>query len=168
MTPLSAPEALDDAHEVENFDCGEVALDNWLKRRARANQLTGASRTFVIRRSSAVIGYYALAAGAIASSEAPSRVRRNMPDPIPVFILGRLAVERREQGNKLGSLLLRDAALRTLKAAEFGGVAGMLVHALSEPARQFYLNRGFLECPNSPMTLVVRIRDLAAIIGATK
>lgn len=168
MTPLALPEALADAHDVDAFDCGEETFDRWLKRRARANQLTGASRSFVVRRGAVVVGYYALAAGAIASSEAPSRLKRNMPDPIPVFILGRLAVDRREQGNKLGSLLLRDAALRTLKAAEFGGVAGMLVHAISEPARRFYANRGFVECPNNPMTLVVRIKDIAAIVGATR
>jgi GNAT superfamily N-acetyltransferase len=164
LTPLSAPEALDEAHDVDDFSCGEPTLDAWLKRRARANQVSGASRTFVVRRGARVVGYYALAAGAIASSEAPGRLRRNMPDPIPVFILGRLAVDRGEQGNQLGSLLLRDAALRTLKAAEFGGIAGLLAHAISGPAQRFYLNHGFVSSPSNPMTLIVRIKDLASLV----
>lgn len=160
VTSTSAPEALSDAHDIDDFFCGEPSLDDWLKRRARANQISGASRTFVVRRGSRVIGYYALAAGAIVSSAAPGRLRRNMPDPIPVFVLGRLAVDRSEQGKTFGTLLLRDAVLRSRKAAEFGGVAGLLVHAISENARQFYLRRGFIECPNNRMTLVARMKDL--------
>jgi GNAT superfamily N-acetyltransferase len=160
VTSTSAPEVLSDAHDIDDFFCGEPSLDDWLKRRARANQISGASRTFVVRRGSRVVGYYALAAGAIASSAAPGRLRRNMPDPIPVFVLGRLAVDRSEQGKTLGTLLLRDAVLRSRKAAEFGGVAGLLVHAISENARQFYLRQGFVECPNNRMTFVARIKDL--------
>jgi GNAT superfamily N-acetyltransferase len=161
VTPISAPEPLADVHEIDEFCCGEPSLDDWLKRRARANQISGASRTFVTTRNSRVIAYYALAAGAIASNKAPARLRRNMPDPIPVFVLGRLAVDRSEQGKMLGALLLRDAILRSRRAAEFGGVAGVLVHAISERARQFYLRHGFIECPHHPMTLVARMKDLA-------
>jgi predicted N-acetyltransferase YhbS len=161
IAPISAPEPLTDAHEFDDFCSGEPSLDDWLKRRARTNQISGASRTFVATRGSRVIGYYALAAGAVASSKAPSRLRRNMPDPIPVFVLGRLAVDRSERGKLLGSLLLRDAILRSRKAAEFGGVAGVLVHAISDRAQQFYLRHGFIECPHHPMTLVARMKDLA-------
>lgn len=161
VTPISAPEPLADVHEIDEFCCDEPSLDDWLKRRARANQISGASRTFVATRNSRVIAYYALAAGAIASNKAPTRLRRNMPDPIPVFVLGRLAVDRSEQGKMLGALLLRDAILRSRRAAEFGGVAGVLVHAISEHARQFYLRHGFIECPHHPMTLVARMKDLA-------
>jgi GNAT superfamily N-acetyltransferase len=160
LTPLSAPAALEARHLTEGFDCGERLLDDWLRRRALANQASGASRVFVACRGERVVGYYALAAGAIASNEAPGRLRRNMPDPIPVFVLGRLAVDRAEQGKMLGALLLRDAVLRTRAAAEFGGVAGLLVHALSEDARRFYLRHGFIESPSSPLTLVARLRDL--------
>jgi GNAT superfamily N-acetyltransferase len=142
------------------FDCGERALDDWLRRRALANQASGASRVFVICRGVDVIGYYALAAGAIASGEAPGRLRRNMPDPIPVFVLGRLAVTRAEQGRMLGALLLRDAVLRTRAAAEYGGVAGLLVHALSEDAKRFYVRHGFSECPSRDWTLVARLKDI--------
>ncbi len=159
--PVSAPDALTDAHEIDDFCSGEPSLDDWLKRRARANQVSGASRTFVAARGSRVIGYYALAAGAIASNKAPSRLRRNMPDPIAVFVLGRLAVDRSEQGKMLGAPLLRDAILRSRKATEFGGVAGALAQAISERARQFYLRHGFIECSHHPMTLVARMKDLA-------
>lgn len=159
MTPLSPPETLCDAHDIDDFRSGELSLDDWLRRRARANQISGASRAFVVRRGARVIGYYALSAGAIASNEAPGRLKRNMPNPIPVFVLGRLAVDRAEQGRQLGSLLLRDAILRTRAAAKLGGIAGLLVHAISENAKQFYLRRGFIECPNNPMTLVARLKD---------
>ncbi|MDJ0448745.1 GNAT family N-acetyltransferase [Methylocystis sp. JR02] len=160
MTPPSAPAPLGERHDVAQFDCGVAVLNDWLQRRARANQLSGASRTFVVCRDERVVGYYALAAGAIASNEAPGRLRRNMPDPIPVFVLGRLAVDLQEQGRMLGSLLLRDAVIRTRAAAEFGGVAGLLVHALSEDAKRFYMHRGFSECPSNTMTLVARLKDI--------
>ncbi len=151
---LTAPRPLDEGHSTDGFDCGERLLDEWLRRRALANQASGGSRVFVVCRGERVVGYYALAAGAIASNEAPGRLRRNMPDPIPVFVLGRLAVDRAERGKMLGSLLLRDAVIRTRAAAEFGGVAGLLVHALSEDAKRFYTRHGFVECPSSPLTLV--------------
>src|SRR4249920_2669653 len=98
--PLSAPAPLTDRHIVDAFDSGEQALDDWLRRHAKPNQISGGSRTFIISRGANVIGYYALAAGAIASNEAPGRLRRNMPDPIPVIILGRLAVHRPEQSKR--------------------------------------------------------------------
>ena len=101
--PLTAPEPLNDSHLIDQFECGEPSLDDWLRRRASANQASGASRTFVVCRGVQVLGYYALAAGGITSSEAPSRLRRNMPDPIPVMVLGRLAVDRREHGKGLGN-----------------------------------------------------------------
>jgi len=161
LTPLAAPRALADCHIVDAFESGERSLDDWLRRRARVNQISGASRTFVVCRGERVVGYYALAAGGVASHEAPGRLRRNMPDPIPVFILGRLAVDRAEQGRGLGSLLLRDAVIRTAAAAQFGGVAGLLAHAISPEAKRFYMRHGFIESPADPMTLVARLKDLA-------
>ena len=157
---LSAPEPLNDDHLFDDFESGVAVLDDWLRRRARANQQSRASRTFVLCRGRRVVGYYALAAGAIASNEAPGRLRRNMPDPIPMMVLGRLAVDRREQGKGVGALLLRDALARTQRVANEMGMAGVLVHAISEEAKQFYLRWGFVEAPSHPMTLVARLTDL--------
>jgi GNAT superfamily N-acetyltransferase len=162
--PPSAPAALTDRHAVDAFDSGEKALDDWLRRHAKPNQVSGASRTFVICRGTNVIGYYALAAGAITSNEAPGRLRRNMPEPIPVIVLGRLAVHRTEQNKRLGSLLLRDAILRTQQAARTVGIAEILVHAISEDAKRFYQHWGFVECPSNALTLVARLKDLDALL----
>lgn len=158
--PLSPPEPLRNDHEVEGFDSGEPTLDAWLQRRAKANQASGASRSYVIPRGATVVGYYALASGGIDLDAAPGRLRRNMPDPIPVVVLGRLAIARTEQGRGLGKALLRDALLRVLQASEHVGIALFVVHALSERAKRFYLSCGFRESLLDPMTLLARVRDI--------
>lgn len=161
---ISGPELLAAHHETAAFACGEETLDHWLRRRALANQLSGVSRTYVVTRDAGIVGYYALAAGAIALAEAPGRLRRNMPDPIPMVVLGRLAVDRSCQGLGLGHALLRDAVRRTCQAAEMIGIRGMLVHALSLAAKRFYEGCGFGESPNNPMTLVMSLRDARAAL----
>lgn len=150
---LSAPAPIGSGHEIDPFDCGEEALDRWLKRQAIRNEHSGASRTFVVCDESTVVGYYCLAAGAVARAEAPKPLQRNMPDPVPVIVLGRLAVDRRYQGRGIGSALLRDAVLRTLQAAGIIGIRAILVHAISAEARDWYLARGFLNSPIHPLTL---------------
>jgi GNAT superfamily N-acetyltransferase len=162
--PLRAPKLLDDSHELEPFDCGAPSLDHWLKRRARGNQASGASRIYVVCRGDVVVGYYALAAGAVERDEAPSKVRRNMPTPVPVIVLGRLAVTRGEQGNGIGAALLRDALLRVLNASKEIGAAAVLVHALNDRAKTFYLDHGFIESPIEPLVLMLRIKDIAAAL----
>lgn len=147
------------------FDCGEPSLNDWLVRRARANQASGGSRTFVVCRGAFVVGYYCLAAGAVAVTAAPGRVRRNMPDPIPMAVLGRLAVDRSLQGQGLGRALLRDALLRTLQAAETIGVRGILVQALGEGAQRFYLACGFVPSPGDPMLLMATLGDVTSALG---
>ena len=161
---LGPPRPLAPEHDFSTFDCGEPALDDWLRRRAIPNQLSRVSRTYVLIAEGRVIGYYTLAAGAIAVTEAPGRVRRNMPDPIPMVVLGRLAIDRGWQGRGLGQLLLRDAVLRTLQAAETIGIRGLLVHALSPTAKRFYESRGFRESPANPMTLMVSLADAGVAI----
>jgi len=152
---LRAPEPLAAEHDFSLFACGEVSLDDWLRRRARANQASGASRTYVTAQGARVVGYYSLASGGIAVNEAPTRLRRNMPDPIPMTVMGRLGVDQAWQGQRLGALLLRDAIYRTAQAASIIGIRGMLVHALSADAKRFYERWGFREVPGHPMTLVV-------------
>lgn len=155
---LSAPQPLTANHQLSQFACGESSLDEWLKRRALTNHLSGASRTFVVANPEGqVFGYYALAAGAVAHQDATSAVRRNMPDPVPVMVLARLAVDQRAQGLKLGASLLQDAVNRALAVAQNAGVRALLVHALNEPARTFYAHYGFQGSPLHPLTLMLRL-----------
>ncbi len=163
---LSAPEPLTGDHVLADFDCGVASLNVWLQRRAAANQLSGASRTFVVCENGRVVGYYALSSSAVASAAATGRLRRNMPDPVPVVVLGRLAVARSHQGQGLGRALFQDVARRVIHAAEAIGIRGMVVHALSDEAKSFYLSLGLDESPLDPMTLMVTIADLRAALGA--
>jgi GNAT superfamily N-acetyltransferase len=157
---LSAPQPLRAEHQLSDFECGEPALDEWLKRRALSNQLSGASRTFVVvDDEQRVRGFYALAAGAVAHQMATSSVRRNMPDPVPVMVLGRLAVDRRAQGIQLGAALLQDAVNRAITVSQNTGVRALLVHALHEQAKAFYEHYGFQESPTHPMTLMLRLNN---------
>jgi GNAT superfamily N-acetyltransferase len=161
---LSPPVPLSDDHQTDTFDSSEPALDDWLRRRALANQLSGASRTYVVCEGKCVIAYYALASGAIAQGGVPGKFRRNMPDPIPVVVLARLAIDRNYQGRGLGRALFRDAARRIAHAADTIGIRGILVHAISEDARRFYIALGFDPCPADAMTLVVTLRDIRAAL----
>jgi predicted N-acetyltransferase YhbS len=162
---LSAPEPLSPDHAIAGFDCGVASLNAWLQRRAAANQVSGASRTFVLSDAGQVVGYYALASSAVAPAAAPGRFRRNMPDPVPVVVLGRLAVATSHHGQGLGRALFQDAALRVMQAAEAIGIRGMVVHALSGEAKAFYLRLGLEESPLDPMTLMVTVADLRAAVG---
>jgi len=156
---ISAPEHLTAAHDVSAFDSGAPDLDGWLRKRALANEVTGASRTYVVCAGGRVVGYYALASGGVAQTAAPGRVRRNMPDPVPVMILVRLAVDRARQGRNLGASLLRDAVMRTLQAAGIAGIRAILVTAISEDAKRFYERRGFAVSPVDPMVLIITVAD---------
>jgi GNAT superfamily N-acetyltransferase len=158
---FETPEPLAASHRLERFDCGEAVLDDWLRRRALANQASGASRTFVVADPDGfVLGYYALAAGAVSHQLATNGVRRNMPDPVPVLVLGRLAVDRRARGLQLGASLLQDAVHRAVAVSRDAGVRALLVHALHEQARQFYEHYGFQSSPLHPMTLMLRLSGM--------
>jgi predicted N-acetyltransferase YhbS len=161
---LTAPEPLAAHHDVSAFQSGEDALDAWLKRRALKNQIGGASRSFVVCEGARVVGYYALASGAVAVDVASGRFRRNMPDPIPVVVLGRLAVDQSLHGKGLGRALVQDAARRVLHAADTIGIRGILVHALSGEAKAFYERVGFDPSPLDPMMLMVTLADLQAAL----
>lgn len=153
---FSAPNPLSAKHETAGFACGESSLDDWLRRRALPNQTTGASRTFVVAdEANQVVAYYAMAVGAVTHQEASGRIRRNMPDPVPVMVLARLAVDQRFQGNKLGAALLQDAVRRTHAVAQNTGIRALLVHVLNESSRQFYIHYGFESSPVNPMTMML-------------
>jgi GNAT superfamily N-acetyltransferase len=153
------PEKLQPAHDLSAFDCGEPVLNDWLRRRAFQNQQSGASSTYVVLDKNRVVGYYSLAAGSVARETAPGRVRRNTPDPVPVVVLGRLAVDKVFQGQGFGHALLRDAVLRTLQAADIIGVRAILVHALSDQAKHFYEDCGFTPSPINPLTLMITVSE---------
>jgi len=157
---LHAPQPLTADHQLNTFNCGETSLDEWLKRRALLNQANGASRNFVaVDEKHTVMGYYALAAGAVHHQDATRSIRQNMPDPLPVMVLARLAVDLRTQGMQLGAGLLRDAVERSLAVAQNAGVRALLVHALHERAKQFYLYFGFQASPVHPLTLMLRLNS---------
>lgn len=154
---FNPPEKLTPNHDLSRFQCGEPSLDDWLRRRALRNEENSASRTYVLCAEKRVVGYYALAVGAVAHNDAPGRVRRNMPDPVPVTVIGRLAVDQSIQGQAIGPALLRDAVLRTLQAGEVAGIRAILVHAISERAKRFYEKWGFVSSPMDPMTLMITV-----------
>ena len=164
VSPLLRPEPLEETHDIAEFQCGEPSLDDWLKRRAHANQASGASRTYVVCQDKRAIAYFALASGAITVQSAPGRFRRNMPDPIPVAVLARLAVDQALQGHGLGRALFRDAAGRVSHAADAIGIRGIVVHAISEEATNFYRSLGFDPSPHEPMTLMVTLSDVRAAL----
>lgn len=157
---LCAPEPICEHHDLSVFSSGTGSLDDWLKRRARANQVSGASRTFVVCDGERVVGYYALASSSITTNDATGRLRRNMPEPIPVAVLARLAIDQEYQGRGLGRGLVRDAAKRLIAASETIGIRGLVVHAISDDAKAFYVALGFLSSPTHDMTLMIPLGDL--------
>jgi predicted N-acetyltransferase YhbS len=162
---ISSPERLNTDHDLTRFSCGEASLDHWLRIRALQNDKSGASRSYVICADGCVVGYYALAAGAIAHTEATTRVKRNMPDPVPVILIGRLAIDSCFQGRGIGADLLRDAVLRTLQAAEIAGIRAVLVSAISAKAKNFYERFGFIPSTANPQTLMITVMEAARVFA---
>ena len=174
---LASPAPIAATHDLNSFDSGVPSLDAWLKQRALKNHASGASRCFVLcagaqvgtkvgaQVGTNVVGYYTLTAGAISHEAAPKTMRRNMPDPLPVLLLGRLAIDKRYHNQGLGSALLRDACLRALAVARDAGVFAILLHANSTEAKQFYLSRGFVQSPLQPMTLMMTLATARVIVS---
>lgn len=160
LARLRAPEPLAEHHVLDNFTCSEPTLAQWLKQRARKNTGQGASRTYVVCADNEVVGFYSLSAGAVTHERAPSSMRRNMPDPVPVFLLGRLAVDKQWSGMGIGAGLLKDAILRSLGAARTIGARALLCHALTDSAKQFYLKHGFIDSPVDPKMLMLDLTKL--------
>ena len=162
---LTPPSPISADHVLDGFECGERSLDEWLKKRAMKNHASGASRCFVLCHGADVIGYYSLSAGAIRHESVTKAMRRNMPDPLPVLVLGRLAIDRRYHNQGLGRALLRDAMIRAVKVSGDAGIFALMVHALSEQARRFYLSRGFVESQLQPMTLMMTLATVRSILA---
>ncbi len=167
MGVIQAPAPLATQHVLTDFDCGQPSLNDWLKKRAlKATQRGASARTYVVcDHDQNVLGYYALASGSVNRQDAVSKVSRNSPDPVPVILLARLAVDLRYSGQGLGRGLLKDAFLRAYAAAEHIGVRAMVVHALDEQARSFYLKHGFYDSPTNDMTLMLTISEIERVLG---
>lgn len=158
MGKLRTPEPLTNRHDLEQFECGKSVLDKWLVNQALENEKRGASRTYVVcEDDTRVIGYFCLANGSVAKDETPGKLGHRMPDPIPVILLGRLAVDQNYQGLGIGKGMLRDAFFRARKAAELSAARALLVHSLDDEAKQFYQRHGFAESPMDAHTLMLSL-----------
>jgi len=165
-SPLAPPVRLTEDHIHSGFDCGYSILNEWLQKRALRNVRDGACRTFVVCRGDIVVGYFGLAVGSVLHSIATGKVRRNMPDPVPVMILGRLAVDKRWSGQGIGSGMLRDAILKTIEASEYAGIRALLVHAIDEEAQRFYEKWNFQPSQVEPLTLMITLQDARKALTA--
>lgn len=162
---MSAPVALTEQHDLSAFDCGQPALNDWLRSRALKSEGRFA-RTYVLCTDTHVIGYFCIAVGSVERIAVPGKVRRNAPDPVPVSILGRLAVDKRHAGKGLGADLLSDAFRRILSASRQVGISAVLVHAKDDAARAFYMACAeFLEYPAESRTLFLPIDTIEAACG---
>ena len=158
---LSPPSLLNENHNLDDFDCGNAILNNWLKRYAMQNQRANSAKTFVVCDNNRVIGFYSLAVGSIEHEVASKRTKKGLArHPIPVMILARLAVHIKYQGKKIGSGLLKDALLRTLEASEHAGIRAIFVHAKDEIARNFYHSFDFEPSPVDSLKLMLLIKDI--------
>jgi GNAT superfamily N-acetyltransferase len=154
---------------LQYFRSGSPKLDGWLRRRALRNEAEGVSRTYVVCQGNQVVGFYCLASGAVMHANAPGKIERNVPEPLPVMVFGRLAVDRRFQRQGLGAGLLRDAILRTTQAAEIAGIQAILVHAKDEEAWVWYDRFGFfLQSPTGPLTLLAPLQEAFAALDSTR
>jgi GNAT superfamily N-acetyltransferase len=160
---LSPPVAIDRVHDSSRFDCGNPALNDWLRKHALRNEAK-ASRCFVVCEENIIAGFYCLSAGSVSHADVPSALKRNMPPAIPVFVLGRMGVDLKYQGQKLGSHLLRDAMRRALSAARDIGARAILVHAIDQEIVPFYLQYGFQIFPEGSLTLFMPLNHVAAAL----
>ncbi len=160
MSRFLGPELLEPTHQLADFDSGNPILDGWLRRRAVRNQQQGSSRTWVACESLQVIAYYASSTAVLARIDAPGRMSRNQPDPMPAMLLGRLAVDRRYQGRGIATALLKHFLQKSMEVADLTGLRVVLVHAADEQAASFYRRFGFAPSPTDALTMLMLIRDI--------
>ncbi len=162
---LSAPIPLTADHDLSAFDCGEPALNDWLRHRALRNE-SRFSRTYVVCEGNRVVAYVCISAGAVERAAAPGKVRRNAPNTIPVSVIGRLAVSRDHAGKGLGADILADALRRIAVASQSIGIGAVLVHAKDDVAKRFYMRCAeFIEYPTDSRTLFLPIETVVAAFG---
>jgi GNAT superfamily N-acetyltransferase len=158
----SVPVPLTAEHDLSGFDCGEPALNEWLRHRALKNE-SRFSRTYVVCEGNRVVAYFCISAGAVERAAAPGKVRRNAPDTIPVSVIGRLAVDRDHAGKGLGADILSDALQRIAIASQSIGIGAVLVHPKDDAAKRFYLRCAeFVEYPEDSRTLFLPIETVIA------
>jgi GNAT superfamily N-acetyltransferase len=157
LEEVSGPRLLEDTDDLSLFNCGVPALNDWLKFRAKGNHISGASRTYVAEGNRRISAFYCLSAGSINHSDSPGKFRRNMPDPVPVIIMGRLAVDIGFRGNGLGAALIKDALVRTVAIGQQAGVRALMVHAKDKDAARFYQKHDFIAAPHSELLLLIGI-----------
>jgi GNAT superfamily N-acetyltransferase len=159
-------EKLDRRHSLEVFDCGSEPLNRFLIRYALQNQQAGASQSYVACSGENVVGYYTLVVGQVEYEDAPERLRKGLArHPVPIMLLARLAVAQKWQGCGLGKGMLKDAMMRTLRAAEIAGIRAFAVHAKDDGARAFYEHFDFLPSPVDPNHLFRLIKDIRAMLN---
>lgn len=159
---LSAPVPLTAEHDLSGFDCGEPALNEWLRHRALKNE-SRFSRTYVVCEDKQVVAYFCISAGAVERAAAPGKVRCNAPDTVPVSVIGRLAVSRNHAGRGLGADMLSDALRRIAVASQSIGIGAVLVHAKDDAAKRFYMKCAeFIEYPADSRTLFLPIETVVA------
>ncbi|MGI8809742.1 MAG: GNAT family N-acetyltransferase [Acidimicrobiales bacterium] len=165
MAPLRATEPLRKGHDRSSFDSGALTLDSWFRRFAWENHAAGFARVYVTCRDKRVVGYYSLGAFSILRESATTRAAKGGPAQIPALLLGRLAVDRAEQGHGIGAALLRHAMLTAVVASEQHAVRALVVNALDEPARDFYRRYGFEASPTNELDLMILVKDIKATLG---
>jgi GNAT superfamily N-acetyltransferase len=158
---LTPPAPILPEHDVSQFDCGKIPLNDWLQKYALKNE-GRASRCFVTCSSRTVVGFYCLSAGSVEHSDVPSALKRNMPPIVPVLVLGRMAVDRQYQGHGIGGALLKDALRRSATVSSEIGAAAVLVHAIDREAIPFYVQYGFQAFPEGTLTLYLPMRTIIA------
>jgi len=158
----AAPALLTSDQVLERFECGKPALDDWLRRNALANQISGATKTWVVVEEGSldVVAYYGSSTGSVLRSAASTRIRRNQPEQIPAIVLARLAVDNRHKGNGLGAALLKHFMMKAIEVAGSVGVRTLLIHAKDEEAQAFYRHYGFVESPLDPLVMMMLLGDI--------
>lgn len=164
MSGYSIPRPIVSQDDLDSFECGEADLNEYLRKRAIANHRGGAGTCYITEKDGRVVGYFVITMGSVQRVDATHRVGNFMPDPVPVVLLARLAVDQKEQGHRLGAQLLRAAIVKSVEVSELIGARAILVHALHDRARTFYQHFGFEASPTDPLHLFLLMKDARKVV----